>query len=213
MELVTSINRTKYEVFRWRYQLSIPRKLGLALGMAALVGLLAQVRVYTPWTPVPITGQTFAALMAGVLMGRKWGGISITIYTVLGIVGVPWFAPQAGMPIFSASGISHLAGPTGGYIVGMILAALFLGYFTDKYIKARRFFSMLGLMLFASLFIIYIPGLIWLGVWLNLINGTPTAILAVIAMGAVPFILGDILKSVLAAIIAKAVIPKEDYSQ
>jgi biotin transport system substrate-specific component len=213
MELVTAINRTKYEVFRWRYQLSIPRKLGLALGMAALVGLLAQVRVYTPWTPVPITGQTFAALMAGVLMGRKWGGISITIYTVLGIAGVPWFAPQAGMPIFSASGINHLAGPTGGYIIGMILAALFLGYFTDKYVKARRFFSMLGLMLFASLIIIYIPGLIWLGVWLNLVSDTQTAILAVIAMGAVPFIVGDVFKSVLAAVIARAITPKEDYRQ
>ncbi|MFC2026934.1 biotin transporter BioY, partial [Chloroflexota bacterium] len=165
------------------------------------------------WTPVPITGQTFAALMAGVVMGRRWGGVSLAIYALLGIAGIPWFAPQAGMPLFSAGGISHLAGPTGGYIVGMILAALFLGYFTDKYVKARRFFSMLGLMLFASLVIIYLPGLIWLGVWLNLVSGTPEAVSAVIAMGAVPFIVGDILKSVLAAVTARAITPGEDYGR
>ena len=211
MQIASAINRTKYDFFRWRYELAIPKKLLLSIGIACLVGVLAQVRVYTPWTPVPITGQTFAALIAGVVMGRKWGGISLAIYAALGIAGVPWFTPQAGMPLFSAGGISHLAGPTGGYIVGMILAALFLGYFTDKYVKARRFPSMLGLMLFASLAIIYIPGLIWLGVWLNLVSGTPTTIAAVIAMGAVPFIVGDILKSVMAAVTARAITPGEDY--
>ncbi|MFC1875631.1 biotin transporter BioY [Chloroflexota bacterium] len=213
MQIVAVISRTKYDFFRWRYELTIPRKLLLAFGIACLIGLLAQVRVYTPWTPVPITGQTFAALMAGVVMGRRWGGVSLAIYALLGIAGIPWFAPQAGMPLFSAGGISHLAGPTGGYIVGMILAALFLGYFTDKYVKARRFFSMLGLMLFASLVIIYLPGLIWLGVWLNLVSGTPEAVSAVIAMGAVPFIVGDILKSVLAAVTARAITPGEDYGR
>ena len=188
MQIVAVVSRAKYDFFRWRYELTIPRKLLLAFGIACLVGLLAQVRVYTPWTPVPITGQTFAALMAGVVMGRRWGGVSLAIYALLGIAGVPWFAPQAGMPLFSAGGISHLAGPTGGYIVGMILAALFLGYFTDKYVKARRFFSML-------------------------VSGTPTAVSAVIAMGAAPFIVGDILKSVLAAVTARAITPGEDYSR
>jgi len=211
MQIVAAINRAKYGAFRWRHELTIPRKLALSLAMACLVGLLAQVRLYTPWTPVPITGQTFGALLAGVIMGRRWGGISIAIYIVLGIAGIPWFAPQTGMAIFSAGGLSHFAGPTGGYLVGFILAALFLGYFTDKYIKARRFASMLGLMLFASLVIIYTPGLIWLGIWLNLISDTPTTAAAVISMGAAPFIVGDIIKSVTAAAIARTVIPGEDY--
>jgi biotin transport system substrate-specific component len=213
MQIVAAIERKRYDFFRWRYGLAIPKKLVLTLGIACLVGLLAQVRVYTPWTPVPITGQTFAVLLAGVVVGRSWGGVSVAIYAVLGIAGVPWFAPQAGMPAFSAGGISHLAGPTGGYIVGMILAALFLGYFTDKYVKARRFLSMLGMMLFASLVIIYLPGLIWLGVWLNLVSGTPASVSEVIAMGAVPFILGDILKSVLAAVIVRVIVPSQDYSR
>ena len=202
MELVAVINRTKYDFFRWRYELTIPKKLLLALGAACLVGLLAQVRIYIPWTPVPITGQTFAALLAGVVMGRWWGGVSMAIYAGLGFAGVPWF-----------NGLTSGITATGGYIIGFILAALFLGYFTDRYVKARRFLSMLGLMLFASLVIIYLPGLIWLGIWLNLVSGTPTAIPAVIAMGAAPFIVGDIFKSVLAAVAAKATTPKEDYSR
>jgi biotin transport system substrate-specific component len=213
MQIVAAIERKRYDFFRWRYGLAIPKKLVLTLGIACLIGLLAQVRVYTPWTPVPITGQTFAVLLAGVVVGRSWGGVSVAIYAVLGIAGVPWFAPQAGMPAFSAGGIGHLAGPTGGYIVGMILAALFLGYFTDKYVKARRFLSMLGMMLFASLVIIYLPGLIWLGVWLNLVSGTPASVSEVIAIGAVPFILGDILKSVLAVVIVRVIIPSQDYSR
>lgn len=213
MEIATAINRTKYGIFRWRYELTIPKKIALALGMACLIGILAQVRFYVPWSPVPITGQTFAVLLAGVVMGRWWGGVGVAIYAAIGAAGIPWFAPQAGMSVFSAGGIGHLTGATGGYIVGFIMAALFLGYFTDKYVTARRFFSMLGLMLFASLILIYLPGLVWLGVWLNSINSTPTTASAVIAMGAAPFIVGDIIKVVAAAAIAKAITPKTDYSR
>ena len=72
---------------------------------------------------------------------------------------------------------------------------------------------MLGLMLFASLVLIYVPGLIWLGLWLNLISGTPSDIAAVIAMGVVPFIAGDIFKTVMAAAAAKVITPKEDYTR
>ncbi len=213
MELVTSINRTRYDIFRWRYELAVPKKIFLALGVACLVGLLAQVRLYTPWSPVPITGQTFAVLLAGVVMGRRWGAISLGIYALLGIAGVPWFSPQVGMPIFSAGGVSHLAGPTGGYIIGFILAALFLGYYTDRYIKARGFLSMLGLMFFANFALIYLPGLIWLGIWLNIVSGTSITIPAIVAIGATPFVLGDILKVVAAASVAKSITPKEDYSR
>ena len=213
MELVNAISRSRYGVFKWRYELTLAKKLALALGMACLIGVLAQVRFYIPWSPVPITGQTFAVLIAGVLMGRRWGGISIAVYAAIGAAGVPWFTPQAGMPVFSAGGISHLAGPTGGYILGFILAALFLGYFTDKYVKARGFFCMTGLMLFASLVLIYVPGLIWLGLWLNLVSGTPTTIAAVITMGVVPFIAGDIFKTLMAAAVTKVITPKEDYTK
>jgi len=201
MEIVAVINRTKYDIFRWRYQLSIPWKVVLALGIAGLTGLLAQVRFPLPWSPVPITGQTFAVLLAGVLLGRWWGGVSMAIYAGLGAVGLPWFA-----------GWSSGLGATGGYIIGFILAALFLGHFTDKYIRSRSFFSMLGLMLFASLVLIYVPGLIWLGLWLNMGTGTPTSFVTLLSMGAVPFIAGDITKAVLAAAIARGITPKLAYN-
>lgn len=201
MEIAARIDRAKYDVFRWRYELSIPKKLALALGIAALTGLLAQVRFPLPWSPVPITGQTFAVLLAGVLLGRWWGGASLAIYAGLGFAGVPWFSGWA-------SGL----GATGGYIFGFILAALFLGHFTDKYIRSRSFLSMLGLMCFANFILIYIPGLIWLGLWLKLVAGTQATFIAVLGMGAIPFIAGDITKAVLAAAIARGATPKQAYN-
>jgi len=201
MDIAARINQTKYDVFRWRYELSVVKKLGLALGVAALTGLLAQVRFVIPWSPVPVTGQTFAVLLAGVLLGKWWGGVSLALYGGLGALGVPWFSGWA-------SGL----GATWGYIIGFVLAALFLGYFSDKYIRARSFSSMLGLMLFANFVLIYIPGLFGLGLWLNLVKGTPADIVSLLEMGAIPFIAGDITKAVLAAAIARGITPKMAYN-
>lgn len=206
MTLAVRIERTRFNVFRWRYELSLPMKLALALGMAALTGLLAQVRVYLPWSPVPLTGQTLAVLLAGVALGKWWGGISMTLYAALGMAGVPWFQGLNG-------GLAYMAGPTGGYVIGFILAALFLGYFTDKYIKSRRFMSMLGLMLFASLILVYVPGLLQLGLWLNIVKGEPVTLSGLLMMGAVPFIAGDITKAIAAAVIARGVTPQRSFGQ
>lgn len=205
MELIAVINRTKYEVFKWRYELSIPKKLVLALGLACLTGLLAQVRFYLPWSPVPITGQTFAVLLAGVLLGRWWGGASMGIYAGLGAIGLPWFAGWSG-------GIGVLVGPTGGYIIGFILAALFLGHFTDKYIRSRSFFSMLGLMLFANFIFIHIPGLIQLYFWLSLVSGEAVTLSQLLMMGTIPFIAGDVTKAIAAAAISRGITPKQAYN-
>jgi len=154
---------------------------------------------------VPITGQTFAVLLAGVLLGRRWGGISLAAYVGIGAAGVPWFSGWSG-------GLGYIAGPTGGYIVGFILAALFLGYFTDKYVRSRSFFSMLGLMLFANFILIYVPGLLQLGLWVNLVKGEPTTFITLLGMGAVPFIPGDITKAIMAAAIARGITPKLAYN-
>jgi len=205
MELVARINQTKLEVFRWRCELSIPKKFILAVGIALLTGLAAQLRVQLPWSPVPITGQTFAVLLAGVLLGKWWGGASMGLYAGLGIAGVPWFTG------FGA-GIGYLAGPTGGYVIGFILASLFLGYFTDKYVRARSFVSMLALMLFANFILIYGPGLLQLGMWLSLVKGQAVTLSSVLLMGAVPFIVGDITKAVMAALIARGITPKMAYN-
>jgi biotin transport system substrate-specific component len=205
MEIAGRISQAKYDIFRWRYELSVPKKLALALGMACIVGLLAQIRIVIPWSPVPVTGQTFAVLLAGVLLGRWWGGTSLAIYAGLGAAGVPWFAGLN-------SGLGYLTGPTGGYIIGFILAALFLGHLTDTYIRSRSFLSMLVLMLLANFILIYVPGLLQLGLWLNLVKGEPVAFTTLLGMGALPFIAGDITKAVLAAAIARGVTPKLAYN-
>ncbi len=195
----------RYNAYRWRYELSLIKKLSLALGMACVTGLAAQIRIPLASTPVPITGQTLAVLLAGVFLGRWWGGLSLAIYFGLGAAGLPWFSGWTG-------GIGYLAGPTGGYIVGFILAALFLGHFTDKYIRARSFSSILGLMLFANFVLIYIPGLVGMHLWLTLIQGKAASFYQVLAMGAFPFIAGDVVKAITAAGIAWGVTPKQSYN-
>jgi biotin transport system substrate-specific component len=206
MAISARINQTRLDVFRWRYELSVPKKVALSLGMAAVIGLLAQARIPLPWSPVPITGQTFGVLLAGVLLGTWWGGISLAFYAMLGIAGIPWFQGFNG-------GLAYLTGPTGGYVVGFILAALFMGYFTDKYIRSRSFLSMLGLMLFANFILIYGPGLLQLGLWLNLVKGEPASFSGLLMMGMIPFIAGDITKAVAAALIARGITPKSSYGK
>ncbi len=195
----------RYNAYQWRYGLSLIKKIALALGMACVIGLLAQIRMPLPWTPVPITGQTLGALLAGVLLGQWWGAASLAIYAGLGAVGVPWFNGWSG-------GIGHLIGPTGGYIIGFILAALFIGHFTDKYIRARTFPRMLGLMLFAGFVLVYVPGLIQLYLWLSLVKGQAVGLYQLLGMGFFPFIAGDVIKSLVVAGVAWGVTPKQAYN-
>jgi biotin transport system substrate-specific component len=204
--IVARIESARLEVFRWRYELSIPKKLALVFGVAALTGLLAQARFYLPWSPVPLTGQTFGVLLAGVMLGSWWGGVSMAVYAGLGAAGLPWFQGWGG-------GMAYLAGPTGGYITGFIFAALFLGYFTDRYVRARSFTVMLGLMFFASFFLIYGPGLLQLGLWLDLVKGEPVPFGQLLTMGAIPFIAGDAVKCAVAALIARGITPKAAYGR
>ena len=203
--MVDEYIRVRYLIFKRRYSLALVNKIVLAFGMACVTGLVAQIKISLPWTPVPITGQTFAVLLAGVLLGRWWGGISQTIYVAMGVVGIPWFAGWSG-------GHSTLIGPTGGYIIGFILAALFLGHFTDKYIRARGFLPMFGLMLFANFVLIHAPGLLQLGLWFYLTRGTGLTLWKLLCMGTIPFVIGDITKIVAAAALTKAITPKEAYN-
>lgn len=189
--------------WQWHRELGWVKKLSVALGMACLIGLLAQTRIPLPWTPVPITGQTFAVLLAAVLLGRWWGGVSLVTYIGLGIAGVPWFNGLTG-------GIARIAGPTGGYLVGFILAALFLGYFVDKYVKVRSFRNLLGLMLFADFVLVFGPGLIQLHLWSNLAGQGTIGFYQLLTMGLLPFIAGEVVKVVAAAGAAWALLPKEE---
>jgi len=95
------------------------------------------------------------------------------------------------------------------YIIGFILAALFLGHFTDKYMRAHSFLRIFGLMLVANFILIYLPGLLQLALWLELVKGQTVSMSSLLGMGLAPFIAGDITKAVAAAAIAGRITPKK----
>lgn len=169
--------------------------------MACFTGIMAQIIIPLPWSPVPITGQTFAVLVSGLVLGRKLGSISQILYIVTGIFGVPWFA---GMN----SGLNILLGSTGGYMIGFVFASLFIGYANDKYSKSRNFNVMLPMMLIANYICIYIPGLFILAVYYYLNMGNLPNISLLLMMGLIPFILGDIIKIIGASFFSKIFLPK-----
>jgi len=188
--------------FAWYHRLSITKKLGLAIGMACVTGAMAQLRIPLPWTPVPITGQTFAVLLSGIILGAWWGGISQTIYVALGVAGLPWFSG-------GRSGLASLLGPTGGYLIGFVLSALFVGYVVDAYPKIRNFRPLVLLMLVSNLFLIHLPGLAQLYLWLAVVKHTPPTVWQLLLMGWIPFIVGDIIKIFFAATCAVGILPKK----
>ena len=97
----------------------------LIIGGSLLVGLCAQVAVWLPFSPVPVTGQTFAVLMIGALFGARRGCFTMLAYIAEGAAGLPVFAlGRAGLPI--------LLGPTGGYLVGFVAAAYITGLLAEK---------------------------------------------------------------------------------
>lgn len=204
MEITLSIDKYRnimYNFFKWRYELGVLYKVSLALCFACLTGLLAQFRFYLPGTPVPVTGQVFVVLLTGILLG-KWGGISQCMYVGIGAIGVPWFAGFNG-------GMAYIAGPTGGYIIGFVIAAFFIGYVVDGYIRSRSFLSMLAIMLFATFVLIYIPGLIQFYIW----SGATMGIWELLTLCVFPFIAADFIKAVIAATIATSITPKRSYGR
>jgi len=198
---VDKYKNLRYNFFKWRYEINFVYKLALAFFFACLTGLLAQFKFYLPGTPVPVTGQVFGVLLSGVVLGL-WGGVSQCIYLGVGLAGFPWFAG------FN-SGLIYLTGPTGGYLIGFIFSAFFIGYIADRYIKSRNFFSMFAVMLFSTFILIYIPGLIQL----YLFMGASISFMDLLFMAVVPFIAADVIKALIAAGIACTLTPKSAYGK
>lgn len=202
---VNKYKYARYTFFKWRYELDVVHKVVLALSFACLTGLLAQVRFYLPWSPVPLTGQTFAVLLSAVILGKWWGGISQGLYLGIGLAGMPWFAGLH-------SGLGVLTGATGGYLIGFVVAAFFLGYCVDHYIKSRNYLAMFALMMFANFVIVFGIGLIGLYGWLSL-SGISVDLWGLLLMGLLPFLVGDIIKIGIAAAIAGSITPKQAYGR
>lgn len=143
----------------------------------AFLALLAQLRVQIG--PVPVTGQTLGVLLLGAAYGARLGVITTGAYALLGVAGLPLFAG-------GGSGFAYLLGPTGGYLVGFVVAAGLLGALAQRGWD-RTYAGAAGAMLAATL-LIYVFGVTWLTVALG---GDVTAALSA---GVVPFVAGDLIK-------------------
>ena len=161
---------------------SLPWKVFLVLGGSGLVALGAQLKVPLPFSPVPVTGQTFAVLLVAAALGRL-GLASIIAYLVEGAVGLPVFAG-------GASGVAYMSGPTGGYLIGFALAAALVGSATERgWDRTPR--TSLAAMALGEV-AIYACGLAWLARF-----PLPVGLLEA---GLLPFIPGDLVKMTLAAL-------------
>ena len=195
---VNSYYETRKNIFEKFEESSTVTKVFMSLIMACITGIMAQIIIPLPWTPVPITAQTFAVLCSGLFLGKKYGCLSQIFYVIFGIAFIPWFGGMSG-------GIEVLLGSTGGFLIGFILASYFIGAISEKYTKARNFTRMTLTMGIANFALIYIPGLIGLAVGFNFTVG----IVDLLMMGLIPFIAGDIVKILGAASLSKIFLPKD----
>ncbi|MFP4554136.1 MAG: biotin transporter BioY [Actinomycetota bacterium] len=152
----------------------------LVVAAAALTALAAQWRIQLPFTPVPITGQTFAVLLTGAALGWKLGGTGQGLYVAVGALGAPVFTD-------GSSGIEVITGATGGYIIGFVFAAALVGWMAEHR-QDRTFATMFTAFILGSA-IIYGFGVTGLMLAED-VSGT-----AAVETGVVPFLLGDIIKA------------------
>ena len=196
--ILTQYRAKRYRAHCWRRQQAVAVKGAMALGMAGVTGLMAQLRVPLPFTPVPVTMQVLAVLLAGVVLGRGYAGLSQVFYVTLGAAGLPWFAGYTG-------GAGVLVGATGGYLVGFVVAAELVGFVNARYVGVRGFRAQVGLMAAASA-VILACGATYLSVLLH------TSLWATLAQGVLPFLPGDAAKVLLAASMSTALLPKAAYN-
>lgn len=187
--------------YRWRGGAAVASRVMLTLAMSCFTGLMAQIVVYLPWTPVPLTGQTLAVLIAAMVLGR-WGFLSQALYIAIGLAGVPWFAGAGGGP-------AVLAGPTFGYLLGFVAAAFMVGTVVDRHEGMRRLLPLLVIMAAANFIVILGLGTLYLYAWLGAVRGADPGLYDLLSMGFIPFLPGAAVKTVLAAFIGTAIMPKE----
>ncbi|HTZ51306.1 MAG TPA: biotin transporter BioY, partial [Spirochaetia bacterium] len=149
----------------------------LVAGFSLLIALSAQVAIPLPFTPVPVTLQTFAVILTGCLLGSGRGALAALLYLAEGSAGLPFFSG-------GTAGLAHLFGPTGGYLVGCVAAALVAGLLSER----RPGRSWLGrlLTLAAADIVVFVFGVTWLGAF--------TGMARAVVLGFVPFVVGDALK-------------------
>ena len=164
-----------------RIEESLWAKAILAIAGTAVLALSAKVQI--PFWPVPMTMQTFVVLVLGMAYGARLGAVTVGLYLIEGAAGLPVFA--------TGSGLAYIAGPTGGYLIGFILASYVIGMLANRGWD-RSMTKTLGAML-AGTVIIFFLGIAWLSTFIGFEKA--------IAAGLIPFLLSEGLKISLAVII------------
>ena len=164
----------------------LTRDVLLVVGSAAFVGVLAQISIPLSFTPVPITGQTLGVLLSGCALGWRRAGLSLSLYLLAGLAGLPWFIHHS----------SGWQGASSGYLFGFILAALACGAIAER--KADRAVLTTLLAMFTGEFLIYLVGVPWLAIAIHV------SLAKAIALGLTPFLAGDAIKAGVVSLILPA---------
>ena len=170
----------------WPSSVSKPLRILLMLLVGSLL-LTVSAKIEIPFIPVPLTMQTFAVLVLGMAFGWRVGMATVLLYIAQGALGLPVFAgtPEKGI------GLAYIMGPTGGYLLGFVLAAGVCGWLAER--GWDRTLGTTALAMLIGNIVIYAPGLLWLGS----LFGWDKPILE---WGLYPFLLGDVVKLALAAV-------------
>jgi len=159
----------------------------LILGFSMFVAACSQVSIWTGI--VPVTGQTLAVLLTGAILGSRRGALTMIAYVVIGVTGIPfWFS--FGGP----AGMARLIGPTGGYLIGFVAMAFVSGWFAERGWDRKIVLTVISMM--AASIVMYVSGLAWL------YRFVPEG--GLLKVGLYPFIIGDVLKIALAALLLPA---------
>lgn len=158
----------------------------LVVAAAAITAVAAQWRILLPFTPVPITGQTFAVLLTGAALGLRLGAAGQLLYLAAGALGAPIFSEAQG-------GIDVVTGATGGYLIGFVFAAGLIGRMAER--RQDRTFPTMFTAFIAGSAVIYFFGVI------GLMAATGMSTSEAIANGIVPFVFGDVVKAAAAGLI------------
>jgi biotin transport system substrate-specific component len=156
----------------------------LVVGYAVLTGLAAQLSIKLPFTPVPITGQTFAVLLGAAVLGWRRAALGMGLYLAAGLAGMPWFAEGRG-------GADMITVPSFGYVVGFLVAAAVVGWLAGR--GQDRTPARTALTMVVGNLVVYAFGLPWLMATLDV------GLAKGMELGVTPFLAGDALKILLAA--------------
>ncbi len=156
----------------------------LIVGFSLLIGLCAQIAFRLPFTDIPITGQTLGVLLCGAVLGSKRGTLALLVYLGEGLAGLPVFASGNSAWVPTRFGVPYIAGPTAGFLVGFVGAALLVGWLAERGWDRSVRWTALAMLLGNT--ILYLPGLTWFALFV----GAERAF----ALGLLPFVPGDLLK-------------------